>query len=154
MQIKIDPRDFKGDVRRWTKKIQNGAIDAANLTVAGLAAELRAATPVLTGKTRRAVGFRATRDINEPARAGFYQRKGNTAFVANLLEYGTGPRFVKRHRARGRLVLMRTPRYVGRGPVRPILAPALAQARAIAEEAISRVFTPGEIRSIRAGDSE
>jgi len=148
MQIKVDTRKFMPAVRNWSQKVQDGAIDVANLTAAGLAEELRRVTPVRTGQTRKAVSYRTTSRIDEPARAGFFPGKGKTAFVANLLEYGTGPRWVV-GRIRPVKRRFKKIRYAGRGPVRPILAPAMANAREIADEAIARVFTAEEIRLLR-----
>lgn len=88
MKLTVDLGKFRAARKRFPALTIADTLKAVNMAGAGLRAELRAATPRVTGATRRALKLAKTRGIDEPMRVGFVRRKGSTGFVAYILEYG------------------------------------------------------------------
>jgi hypothetical protein len=152
--ITVDTRQFKRAADAICKKVlPRDLFHACNLTAATLARLMRDATPRFTGKTRKAFRASYTDSFNRPALAGAFPRKGNTAFVARILEEGRKPQparleLTQRRDATGRRITVRR-RAVSFMRARPIIPGILARAPEVMREAFRRVFGQPWPRNVR-----
>jgi hypothetical protein len=137
--ITVDTRRFKQAAERVKRAIPRDVFRAVNLAIQVIAELLKQATPRLTGKTRRAARAAPTERFDRKAVAGFFPRKGNTAFVARILEQGRRPApAVLRESRRGmRIVKKRAASFMA---PRPIVSRVMPLVPNVIREAFRRVF--------------
>lgn len=170
--FRVDLTRFREVRKRVVPALHGDILAAVNDAAAATAELLRAATPRLTGKTARSIGVQKSRSLDELAVAGFFPRKGNTAFVARILEQGRKPKAaeaagervitrarVAQGRRRGKFVKIgelrasdvyatlhkiriRGKRGASFMAARPILPRVLPLVSAVIREAFRRVFGP------------
>src|SRR3990167_4990860 len=162
--FRVDLTRFREVRKRVVPALHGDILAAVNDAAAATAEPLRAATPSLTRKKARS--------LDELAVAGFFPRKGNTAFVARILEQGRKPKAaeavgervitrarVAQGRRRGKVVKIgelpasdvyatlhkiriRGKRGASFMAARPILPRVLPLVSAVISEAFRRVFGP------------
>ena len=143
----IDLSKYTPRVKRIKQRLHEDTFKAVNLAAQVTAELLKQYTPRRTGQTARAVRVVKTQDFERKAIAGFFPGKGNTAYVARILEKGRqahpGGRIIrtKLRDAEGRRIL-RVQRGASRMAPRPILARVLPLVPGVIREAFKRVFGP------------
>ena len=145
--VTVDLTRYRRAVKEVMKRLHEDTFKAVNLSATVTAELLRQFTPRLTGKTARSIRWKRTDSFDAPAVAGFFPGKGNTAYVARILEKGRqahpGGRIIrtKRRDAEGKRIL-RIQRGASRMAPRPIVARVLPLVPGVIREAFKRVFGP------------
>lgn len=145
--LRVDLTRYRRAVAGIKTRLTADTFKAVNLAAQVTAELLRQYTPRLTGQTAKSIRWQRTGTFDAPAVAGFFPAKGNTAFVARILEIGRkarpgGRRWLSRRRNAEGVRIARIERAVSAMAPRPIVARVLPLVPAAIREAFRRVFGP------------